>query len=200
VADALATAHPGRVDVLHRTSRRGFGLSYVDGFAWALSRTDCPLICQMDADFSHDPVYLPDLVAAANQGADLVLGSRYLNGISVVNWPLRRLVLSTFANWYVRTVTGLDVRDCTGGYRCWRRETLATLHTEAIVSDGYSFQVESLFKAASLGADIREVPIVFVERRQGASKMSKRVMFESMFMPWQLLLRHRGRAPRRPRP
>lgn len=200
LADRLAASHPGRVDVLHRTGRRGFGLSYVDGFRWALDRTDCPLVCQMDADFSHDPRYLPDLVAAAAAGADLVLGSRYLQGISVVNWPLRRLVLSTFANWYVRTMTGLDVRDCTGGYRCWRRGTLAALHAEDIASDGYSFQVESLFKAACLGADIREVPIVFVERRQGASKMSKRVMFESMFMPWRLVLRHRGRAPRRSRP
>ena len=151
----------------------------------------------MDADLSHDPKYLPDLVAATEAGADVVLGSRYLNGISVVNWPLRRLVLSTFANWYVRTITGLAVRDCTGGYRCWKRATLEGLHPERIASDGYSFQVESLFKAARLGAVVREVPIVFVERRQGTSKMSKTIMFESMFMPWRLILRHGGRAPHR---
>jgi dolichol-phosphate mannosyltransferase len=194
VADAVAAAHPERVHVLHRTGKRGFGLSYVDGFRWALERSDAPLICQMDADFSHDPKYLPELVSAAQAGADVALGSRYLTGISVVNWPLRRLVLSTFANWYVRTVTGLAVRDCTSGFRCWRRATLRALHPEDIASDGYSFQVESLFKAARLGAVVRELPIVFVERRQGASKMSKAVMFESMLMPWRLILRHRGRA------
>lgn len=198
-ADALAAAHPARVHVLHRTGRRGFGRSYVEGFRWALDHSDAPLICQMDADFSHDPKYLPDLVAAAQAGADVTLGSRYLNGISVVNWPLRRLFLSTFANWYVRTITGLAVRDCTSGFRCWTRATLRALHPEDIASDGYSFQVESLFKATRLGADVREVAIVFVERRQGASKMSKSVMFESMLMPWRLILRHRGRATRKAR-
>ncbi len=193
LADELAAQYGGRVHVLHRTGRRGFGRSYVDGFRWALDRTEAEFICQMDADFSHDPKYLPDLAAAAVR-ADLVLGSRYLNGVSVVNWPLRRLFLSTFANAYVRTITGLAVRDCTGGFRCWRRSLLAGLGVEAIRSDGYSFQVEALFKASRLRARIVEVPIVFVERRQGASKMSGRVMFESMFMPWRLILRHGGRA------
>jgi dolichol-phosphate mannosyltransferase len=193
VADGLVAAHPGRVHVIHRTGKRGFGLSYVEGFLWALRNTDAELICQMDADFSHDPKYLPDLVAAAGV-ADVAVGSRYLNGVSVVNWPLRRLFLSTFANWYVRTITGLGVRDCTGGYRCWHRATLERMKPEAITSDGYSFQVEALFKAARNGASVREVPIVFVERRQGASKMSGMVMFESMFMPWRLILRHGGRA------
>lgn len=192
-ADRVAAAHPGRVRVIHRTGKRGFGLSYVEGFLVALRETDAELICQMDADFSHDPKYLPDLVAAAGV-ADVAVGSRYLNGVSVVNWPLRRLFLSTFANWYVRTITGLGVRDCTGGYRCWHRTVLERLKPEAITSDGYSFQVEALFKAARNGASVREVPIVFVERRQGASKMSGRVMFESMFMPWRLILRHGGRA------
>jgi dolichol-phosphate mannosyltransferase len=192
-ADRVAAAHPGRVQVIHRTGKRGFGLSYVEGFLFALRQTDAELICQMDADFSHDPKYLPDLVAAAGV-ADVAVGSRYLNGVSVVNWPLRRLFLSTFANWYVRTITGLGVRDCTGGYRCWHRTVLEQLKPDAIRSDGYSFQVEALFKAARNGASVREVPIVFVERRQGASKMSGRVMFESMFMPWRLILRHGGRA------
>jgi dolichol-phosphate mannosyltransferase len=194
LADDLAAQYEGRVHVLHRAGPRGFGRSYVDGFLWALDRTKAEVICQMDADFSHDPKYLPDLVAAT-AGADLVLGSRYLNGVSVVNWPLRRLFLSTFANAYVRTITGLAVRDCTGGYRAWRRALLAKLGVEGIRSDGYSFQVEALFKAARLGARVVEVPIIFVERRQGASKMSGRVMVESMFMPWRLILRHGGRAP-----
>ncbi len=192
-ADRVAAAHPGGVQVIHRTGKRGFGLSYVEGFQRALRDTDAELICQMDADFSHDPKYLPDLVAAA-AAADVAVGSRYLNGVSVVNWPLRRLFLSTFANWYVRTITGLGVRDCTGGYRCWHRAVLERLNPGTITSDGYSFQVEALFKAARHGASVREVPIVFVERRQGASKMSGRVMFESMFMPWRLILRHGGRA------
>jgi dolichol-phosphate mannosyltransferase len=194
LADELAAKHPGRMHVIHRTGKRGFGRSYVQGFLWALHSTDAEFICQMDADFSHDPKYLPDLIGAATAGADLVVGSRYLNGVSVVNWPLRRLFLSTFANWYVRTITGVGVRDCTGGYRCWHRSVLTRLQVERITSDGYSFQVEALFKAARLGAAVREVPIVFVERRQGASKMSGRVMFESMFMPWRLILRHGGRA------
>lgn len=199
VADDLARAHPGRVHVLHRTGRRGFGRSYVDGFLWALADPSIDLICQMDADLSHDPAYLPALVAEARAGAGLVLGSRYLNGVSVVNWPLRRLFLSTFANWYVRTITGLAVRDCTGGFRCWHRDTLQAMKPETLASDGYSFQVETLFRVARQGAAIAEVPIIFVERRQGASKMSKSVMFESMWMPWRLVLAHRGRASSRVR-
>jgi dolichol-phosphate mannosyltransferase len=195
LADQLAAANPGRVHVIHRTGRKGFGRSYVDGFDYALQSTQADLICQMDADFSHDPKYLPDLVAAAQAGADVVIGSRYLNGVSVVNWPLRRLFLSTFANWYVRTITGIGLKDCTGGYRCWRRPLLTGLHPASITSDGYSFQVEALFKAAHLRAAMREVPIVFVERRQGASKMTGRVLFESMFMPWRLILFHGGRPP-----
>jgi dolichol-phosphate mannosyltransferase len=195
LADELVAAHPGRVSVIHRTGPKGFGRSYVDGFTHALRSTDASLICQMDADWSHDPKYLPDLVAAAEAGADLVVGSRYCNGVSVVNWPLRRLFLSAFANWYVRTITGIHLRDCTGGFRCWRRHVLEGLRPETITSDGYSFQVEALFRAAHLRAPMREVPIVFVERRQGASKMTGRVLFESMLMPWRLILLHGGRPP-----
>ena len=191
IADELARAYPGRLDVLHRTGPRGLGLSYVDGFAWAL-RSGAELICQMDADFSHDPRYLPDLIGATRD-YDLVLGSRYLNGISVVNWPLRRIVLSTFANGYVRAVTGLSPRDTTSGFRCWRREALARLPLDRILSQRYAFMVETLFEAARLGCRIAEVPIIYVERRQGASKMSGRVLLESMVMPWRLLWRHRGR-------
>ena len=126
VADALATAHPGRVDVLHRTGPRGLGVSYLEGFRRAI-QTDADFVVQMDADLSHDPKYLPELIRVAAAGADLVIGSRYLNGISVVNWPLRRIILSTFANFYIRTVTGLGLRDITTGYRCWRRTALALL-------------------------------------------------------------------------
>ena len=186
-ADTLAREFPERVEVLHRTGKRGLGLSYVDGFQLAVKR-DVDLICQMDADFSHDPKYLPALAASAVD-CDLVVGSRYLNGISVVNWPLRRLILSTFANHYIRAVTGLAVSDCTGGFRCWRRDALARIPLGRIVSDGYAFMVEMLFEAARQRCRIGEVSIVFVERRMGTSKLSGGVLLESIIMPWRLRLR-----------
>ena len=187
VADALAREFPGRVDVLHRTGARGLGRSYLDGMRRAIAgSTD--VICQMDADWSHDPQYLPALVAAAAT-YDVVIGSRYLNGVSVVNWPLRRIILSAFANRYIRAVTRLRPRDCTSGFRCWRRETLAALPLDDVLSEGYSFIVELLFEAAERGARVGEVPIIFVERRSGASKLSKSVLFESMLTPWRLVLR-----------
>jgi dolichol-phosphate mannosyltransferase len=195
VADDIARAYPGRLHVMHRTGERGLGLSYLDGFKWALA-TDADLICQMDADLSHDPRYLPDLVAAAAH-YDIVLGSRYLNGVSVVNWPLRRIILSSFANAYVRTITGLTTRDSTSGYRCWRRETLAGLELERFLSHRYAFMVETVFEVARRGGRVGEVSIIFIERRLGASKMSGRVLAESMLMPWRLVWRNRGRV--RPR-
>jgi dolichol-phosphate mannosyltransferase len=187
VADDLAREFTGRVEVIHRVGKRGLGRSYVEGFGRALQR-DVDLICQMDADFSHDPKYLPSLIAGAAD-CDLVVGSRYLNGISVVNWPLRRLILSTFANRYIRAVTGLAVQDCTGGFRCWRREALGRIQLARIVSDGYSFMVEMLFEAARHDCRIGEVPIVFVERRVGTSKLTGGVLAESLLMPWRLRLR-----------
>lgn len=189
VADGLAREYPGRVEVLHRTGPRGLGVSYLDGFSRAIAG-DADFICQMDADLSHDPKYLPELIAAAANGADLVIGSRYLNGISVVNWPLRRIILSTFANFYIRTVTGLGLRDITTGYRCWRRQSLARLPLDRIVSDGYAFLLDITFMAAAAGLTIVESPIIFVERRQGASKLSSGVLIESLFTPWKLILRH----------
>ena len=192
IADGLARDYSGRLEVMHRTGPRGLGLSYLDGFRWALA-SDADLICQMDADLSHDPRYLPDLVTAA-ASHDLVLGSRYLNGISVVNWPLRRIILSAFANVYVRTITGLTTRDSTAGYRCWRRDELARLDLERFLSHRYAFMVETVFEVARKGGRVGEVPIIFVERRQGASKMGGRVLLESMLMPWRLVWRNRGRA------
>ena len=188
VADALAAEHPGRIEVMHRTGRRGLGRSYIDGLRHAIDVPGIDLICQMDADLSHDPQYLPAM-AAATASYDVVIGSRYLQGISVVNWPLHRIFLSTFANRYIRAVTRLLASDCTSGFRCWRREALARLPLGAMVSDGYSFLVEMLFDAARTGCRISEVPIIFVERRQGQSKLSSAVMFESFIMPWRLRLR-----------
>ncbi len=188
VADALADEYAGRVEVMHRTGPRGLGRSYIDGLQKAIAQLDVDLVCQMDADLSHDPEYLPALVAATADH-DVVIGSRYLNGVSVVNWPLHRLFLSVFANRYIRTVTSLTPRDCTSGFRCWRRESLARLPLGAMVSDGYAFLVEMLFDASRRGCRIGEVPIIFVERRQGQSKVSGSVLFESMITPWRLLFR-----------
>src|SRR5262245_17340894 len=188
VADGLATEYPGRVEVMHRTGKRGLGRSYVDGLRHALATTDAEFICQMDADLSHNPEYLPAMTAAA-ANADLVIGSRYLNGVSVVNWPLHRIFLSAFGNRYIRIVTGLSAADCTSGYRCWRSEALARLPLDTMVSDGYAFLVELLFVAARNGARITEVPIIFVERRKGQSKLSSNVLLESLVMPWRLTLR-----------
>jgi dolichol-phosphate mannosyltransferase len=193
LADELAAANPGRLEVLHRTGTRGLGRSYVDGLKMAVARTDVDLVCQMDADLSHDPAYLPSLAAATAQH-DVVIGSRYLNGVSVVNWPLHRIVLSAFANRYIRAVTSLTPRDCTSGYRCWRREALARLPLEHMVSDGYAFLVEMLFEARRHGCQIGEVPIIFVERRLGQSKVSTPVLLESLITPWRLRFR---RSPRK---
>jgi len=187
LADALAAEFAGRVEVLHRTGPRGLGRSLRDGLTRA-AESDADLVFQMDADLSHDPQYLPTMAAAAAD-AELVIGSRYLQGVSVVNWPLRRIFLSAFANRYIRAVTGLRVADCTSGYRCWRREALRRVPLERLVSEGYAFVVEMLYRAHRAGCRVREVPIIFIERRQGHSKVSSRVLLESIVMPWRLLLR-----------
>jgi dolichol-phosphate mannosyltransferase len=193
VADRVALQHPGRVDVLHRTANRGFGRSYVDGIKRAIAG-GADLICQMDADFSHDPARLPALLAAAAD-ADVVIGSRYVPGGSVVNWRKRRRLLSRFANLYVRAITHVAATDCTSGYRCWRRAALESLPLDDFVSDGYSFLVEMLFIAARQGRRIVEIPITYVERREGQSKMSRAVILESAITPWRLVA-----SPRRARP
>ena len=190
LADELARQHPGRIEVMHRTGPRGLGRSYVDGLKHAL-KSGAKLIFQMDADLSHGPEYLPSLAKAADQ-YDLVIGSRYLTGVSVVNWPLRRIFLSAFANRYVRTVTRVSATDCTSGFRCWRSDALARLPLDSMVSNGYAFIVEMLFEASRRGCRIGEVPIIFVERRQGHSKVSGRVLVESLIVPWRLLLRRRA--------
>jgi dolichol-phosphate mannosyltransferase len=185
LADELTRAHSSRISVLHRTGHRGLGRSYVDGLREAL-REPVDVICQMDADLSHDPVQLPALIAAADQ-SDVIIGSRYVAGGRIVNWPLRRRLLSRFANAYVRTVTGLAVRDCTSGYRCWRRDALASLPLDRLTSDGYAFLVEMLYVAARRGCRVAEVPISFVERRLGESKLSRHVVIESAIAPWRII-------------
>ena len=191
IADALAAQHPGRIEVMHRTGPRGLGRSYVDGLLHAIREERAEFICQMDADLSHNPEYLPDLVQAAATH-DLVIGSRYLRGVSVVNWPLHRIFLSAFGNRYIRSITSLSASDCTSGYRCWRREALARMPIAEMVSDGYSFLVEMLYEAQRRGLRIGEVPIIFIERRLGQSKLSGNVLIESLIMPWRLVFRSRG--------
>jgi dolichol-phosphate mannosyltransferase len=193
IADAIAAKSGGRMSVMHRKGPRGLGLAYIDGLKLALG-TDTDAIGQMDADLSHDPKYIPDLVAALDR-CDLVIGSRYLNGVSVVNWPLSRIMLSAFANRYIRTITGLSPHDCTSGFRVWRKEALAKLQIDTARTSGYAFLTEMLFKAGRLGCRIGEVPIIFVERREGASKVSSKVLVESLVTPWRLILGS-GRVPR----
>src|SRR5450759_128668 len=191
VADQLSKDHPGRVEVMHRTGPRGLGRSYVDGLLRAIADGQAEFICQMDADLSHNPDYLPDLVNGA-AARDLVIGSRYMNGVRVVNWPLHRIFLSAFGNRYIRFVTKLSVSDCTSGYRCWRREALARMPIASMVSDGYAFLVEMLYEAQRRGLRIGEVPIIFIERRLGQSKLSSNVLIESLVMPWRLVFRSRA--------
>ena len=188
MADDLAVRFPGRVEVMHRTGPRGLGRSYNDGLRRALE-TDADVICQMDADMSHDPKYLAAIVAATAE-FDLVLGSRYLGDkVAVVNWPIHRLALSAFANKYIRLITGLSPYDCTTGYRAWRREALAKLPLHEANASGYAFLTEMLFEAQHRGCRIGESPIVFVERQEGYSKLSWKVLAESLLTPWRLVAR-----------
>jgi dolichol-phosphate mannosyltransferase len=187
IADAYAAANRARVQVLHRTGKRGLGLSYIDGMYVAL-RTDATHICQMDADLSHNPADVPRLLHSAEQ-ADFVIGSRYVAGGRIENWPLHRRMLSAFANRYIRAITRLAIRDCTSGFRCWRREALERLPLASIRSDGYAFIVELAWEASRAGLRCAEVPITFVERREGASKLSSGVIIESAIVPWRLAAR-----------
>ena len=188
IADGLARESGGRLSVLHRRGPRGLGRAYLDGMQHALKATDADVICQMDADLSHQPRELPRLLSKARV-ADLVIGSRYVDGGRIVNWPRRRALLSKCANRYIRMVTGVSVNDCTGGFRCWRREVLQELPFHRITSDGYAFIVELMWEAVQAGYRVVEVPITFVERRHGASKLNRSVLLESVLLPWRLALR-----------
>jgi len=184
IADALA-ARDERVEVLHRPGKAGLGLAYVNGFARALA-AGAGFIGEMDAAFSHDPGHLPQFLEAV-QGADRVLGSGYRHGkVTVVNWPMTRLILSYSANIYARMVTGLQLFDATGGFKCFRREVLEAIDLGAVRSNGYAFQIEMSFRAWKKGFRIVEIPIVFVDRTEGESKMSKRIVREAVWMVWRL--------------
>ncbi len=183
LADSLFAGRQG-ASVLRRTGPRGLGLSYVDGYRHALTRGYARVV-QMDADLSHDPRYIPDLTQAS-VNADVVIGSRYCPGGGVTGWPMNRLLLSMFANVYVAAITGLRVRDATAGFRCYTRRALEGIDIERIRSNGYAFQVEMVYRASRSGLSIAEVPIVFTDRARGKSKISRKVLLESMVVPWRL--------------
>lgn len=195
MADELAAKNPS-IHVLHRAKKEGLGRAYCAGFAWALER-DYEFIMEMDGDFSHNPDDIPKFLEAARD-ADLVLGSRYCNGIRVMNWPMSRLMLSKSAGVYVRAITGMPFSDPTGGFKCFRRRALQSIDLNLIRSNGYSFQIELTHNIWRQGMKIVEVPIVFTDRFQGNSKMSGSIVREALWMVWRLLLQNGlRRSPRK---
>lgn len=181
----LSFADTGRVHLLSRPRKSGLGQAYIAGFGWALEREFYDPIIQMDADFSHNPDKVAELVSAL-EDHDVAIGSRYCSGVNVVNWPLSRLLLSWFANRYTKLITGLPVEDATGGFKAFRREALSKLDLSGIKSDGYSFQIEVTYKLHRAGCSIGEVPIIFVDRHAGTSKMTKSIVWEAVWMVWHL--------------
>jgi dolichol-phosphate mannosyltransferase len=197
LADKLARAH-GQIQVLHRPGKAGLGRAYCAGFSWALAR-QYQFIMEMDGDLSHSPDDIPAFLRAA-ESADLVLGSRYCNGIRVINWPLQRLVLSLCAAKYVQAITGMPFSDPTGGFKCFRRHTLESVDLDGVNSSGYSFQIEMTHKIWRQGFKIDEVPIIFTDRFQGTSKMSRKIVREALLITWKMLLQNRLRRSPRPPP
>ncbi len=194
---AATAARDSRIHLLARTAKNGLGRAYVSGFQWALEH-GYDLILQMDADFSHSPEDVPKLLEGIRTtGADLVIGSRYVDGIRVINWPLKRLVLSVGASYYVKWITGLPVWDPTGGFKCWRRRTLEAIDLSTVKSNGYGFQIEMNHRVWRRGLRVTEVPIIFSDRVEGTSKMSKKIVIEALLMVWGLLIRNGlRRSPR----
>jgi dolichol-phosphate mannosyltransferase len=183
IADRLA-AQESKVNVLHRERKEGLGRAYLAGFKWAIEH-QFDFIFEMDADFSHGPEYIKDFLREI-QNFDLVIGSRYITGVNVINWPMSRLLLSYFANKYTRFVTGIPLQDATGGYKCFRRTVLESINLEEVHSTGYSFQIEMSMRAWKKGYRLKEIPIIFYERLAGTSKMSKRIVREAIWMVWLL--------------
>jgi dolichol-phosphate mannosyltransferase len=195
IADELAAKHP-QIHVLHRAGKEGLGRAYLAGFEWALKQ-NYEFVFEMDCDFSHDPNEIPNFLKAA-ENADLVIGSRYSGGVRVLNWPLKRLLLSRCAGVYVWAVTGLPVTDPTGGFKCFRRRALQAIRLEAVHSNGYSFQIEMTHRLWREGYQVAEVPITFADRTAGTSKMSSHIIGEAFWMVWRLWLQNGlRRSPRR---
>ena len=176
-----------RIHLIKRQSKQGLGTAYIAGFKYAL-QNNFEIIFEMDADFSHDPKEIPRFLDEI-KNSDVILGSRYINGVNVINWPLRRLLLSSFANLYTRVITGLPVHDSTGGYKCFRRDVLEAIDLDRVTSNGYAFQIEMTFKAWKKGFKVKEIPIIFVDRVKGKSKMSRKIVREAVTMVWKLRLK-----------
>lgn len=187
IVEGLKKDNP-KIHLLKRPGKMGLGTAYVDGFTYGLKQPQIGYLMEMDADFSHDPEYLKDFKEAIKE-SDLVIGSRYLNGISIVNWPIMRLLLSYYASIYVRVITGMPVKDPTSGFKCFRREVLEWLDLSRIKSNGYGFQIEMDFYVWRGGFRIMEIPILFTERRAGKSKMNKKIVFEAVFSVWKLFFK-----------
>jgi dolichol-phosphate mannosyltransferase len=190
IIDEMAKESP-RVHVLHRAGKLGLGTAYIEGFAWGLAR-EYEYLFEMDADGSHDPKYLPQMLALAEDGADIVVGSRNVPGGGTVNWGVGRKLLSKGGSFYARTILGIDVRDVTAGFVCWRRHVLESLDLSGIDSNGYSFQIEMKYRALQQGFHIVETPIIFVDRRVGQSKMSRAIVAEALLKVWGLRFRRRS--------
>ncbi|HEY1584894.1 MAG TPA: polyprenol monophosphomannose synthase [Polyangia bacterium] len=190
IADELALRDK-KAHVLHRAGKQGLGTAYVAGFKWALAR-DYQFLFEMDCDFSHDPKYLPLMLARARDGADLVLGSRYVDGGGTVNWGPMRKMISRGGSLYARTILGIGVRDVTGGFKCFRRATLEKLDLDSVSAQGYGFQIEMTYRTIKHGMRVEEIPIVFVDRRVGQSKMSKKIFLEALTLVWKLRLAGAG--------
>jgi len=186
IAERLAVEQE-KVNVLHRQVKEGLGPAYIAGFKWAIER-EFNFIFEMDADFSHGPEYIKDFLREIQQN-DLVIGSRYISGVNVINWPMARLMLSYFANMYSRVITGMPIRDATGGFKCFRSEVLQEINLDSIHSSGYAFQIELNMRVWKKGYRIKEIPIIFIDRIAGTSKMSKKIMREAIWMVWWLRLR-----------
>jgi dolichol-phosphate mannosyltransferase len=187
IVSDMGKADP-RVNLMSRAGKLGLGTAYIAGFKWGLSKGYNYLI-EMDADFSHDPREIPNMLKAIQQ-ADLILGSRYIDGVRVVNWPMSRLLLSKGASYYVRIITGLPVHDPTGGFKCFRRRVLEAIELDTVRSNGYAFQIEMSYKAWMKGFRVREIPITFADRYAGQSKMSGHIVQEALWMVWSLALSH----------
>jgi dolichol-phosphate mannosyltransferase len=174
------------IRLIERGGKLGLGTAYVEGFKYAI-KNKYDVIFEMDADFSHDPKFIPDFLEAMRKN-DMVVGSRYLKGVSVVNWPISRLILSKFASLYARVITGLPLSDCTSGFNCYKRKVLEAINPDTIHSDGYSFQIEMHYRAWKKGFKVAEVPIIFVDRHSGSSKLSGHIIWEAVFIVWKLRL------------
>lgn len=187
-AELAESLNNSNVKILKREKKSGLGTAYLAGFKYAI-KNNYDYVFEMDADFSHDPKYLKVFIDKILEGYDLVIGSRYINGISVLNWPLRRLIMSYLASVYTRMVTGLKVMDTTAGFMCYRVTSLKQINLDEVRSNGYSFQIEMKFKLYKRGYKIFEVPILFIDRREGESKMSRKVVYEAYFMVWKLKIK-----------